>query len=461
MKLGPDVIARVCKLFPSKFVKGKGETNEVTTYALLDNGSTASFCSEDLLMKLGVKTKRCQISLATISNVMENCDSVIAILEIMDLANTVSIDVPQAFVLKKLNISEDAVASQDDVKLWPYLNDVVLPTRLEDCTVNLLIGVNIPEALQPKEVRRGEKGGPFAARTKFGWTLNGPLGQTEEAAAQCCMASTNQTTDPLSEQLRKYFNHEFDDCISDDKKMMSANDKKALKIFEESAKLCDGHYVLAIPWKKSQPCLPNNRSVAESRLMYLRRKLSRNNDLCTKYAEFIDDLQMKGYSRTVPKEQLHQNDGMVWYLPHHNVINPKKPEKTHVVFDCAAKFHGKSLNEHVMQGPDLTNPLVGVLLRFWQENIALIADVEAMFHQVRVDEKDVGVLRFLWFPNGDFTKEPEERQMMVHLFGGIWNPSCATFALQKTAEDNKPHFRGNIISTVKKNFYTDDLLKSV
>ena len=442
-------------------VRGKGETNEVITYALLDNGSTASFCSEDLLMKLGVGTRKCQISLATISNVMENCDSAIASLEIMDLDNTVSIDIPQAFVVRKLNISKDAVATQEDVKSWPYLNDLVLPTKLEDCTVNLLIGVNIPEALQPEEIRRGENGGSFAVRTKFGWTLNGPLGQTEAAAAQCYMASTNQTSDLLSEQLRKYFNHEFDDCISDDKKLMSANDKKALKIFEESAKLYDGHYVLTIPWKNPQPCLPNNRSVAESRLTYLRRKLSRNRDLHTKYAEFIEDLQVKGYARTVPVEQLCQNNGKVWYLPHHNVINPKKPEKTRVVFDCAAKFNGKSLNEHVMQGPDLTNSLVGVLLRFRQECVALIADVEAMFHQVRVDEKDVGALRFLWFANGDITKEPEERQMMVHLFGGIWSPSCATFALQKTAEDHKAHFKGNIVSTVKKNFYVDDLLKSV
>ena len=442
-------------------IRGKGETNEVITYALLDNGSTASFCSEDLLAKLGVEAKRCQISLATISNVMENCDSAIASLEIMDLDNTVSIDVPQAFVVRKLNISKDAVATQEDVKSWPYMEDMVLPAKLEDCTVNLLIGVDVPEALQPEEIRRGENGGPFAVRTKFGWTLNGPLEQTEVAVAQCCTTNTNQTTDLLSEQLRKYFNHEFDDCISDDKKLMSANDKKSLKVFEESAKLVDGHYVLAIPWKNPQPCLPNNRSVAESRLTYLRRKLSRNNDLHVKYAEFIDDLQIKGYSRTVPKEQLRQNNGKVWYLPHHNVVNPKKPEKTRVVFDCAAKFHGKSLNEHVMQGPDLTNSLVGVLLRFRQENVALIADVEAMFHQVRVDEKDVGALRFLWFPNGDFTKEPEERQMMVHLFGGIWSPSCATFALQRTAEDNKAHFKDDVVSTVKKNFYVDDLLKSV
>eukprot|EP00794_Sanderia_malayensis_P006686 gene6686-biopygen5463 len=222
-------------------------TGEVVTYALLDNGSTASFCSEDLLAKLGIAARKCQISVATISNVMENCDSAVASLKIMDLNKTVSIDVPQAFVVKKLNVSKDAVASQTDVDSWTYLSDLVLPTRLEDCTVDLLIGVDVPEALQPEEIRRGEPGGPFAVRTKFGWTLNGPLGQTEVAAAHCGMISTNQPTDFLSEQLKKYFNHEFDDCISDDRKLMSANDKKALKVFEESAKLKNGHYVWQFP----------------------------------------------------------------------------------------------------------------------------------------------------------------------------------------------------------------------
>ena len=442
-------------------VRGKGEINEVITYALLDNGSTASFCSEDLLSKLGVEAKKCHISLATISNVVENWDSATVGLEINDLNNTASVDVSNVFVVKKLNISKDAIANQEDIRSWDYLSDITLPRRLKDCTVNLLIGVDVPEALQPEEGRKGERGGPFALKTKFGWTLNGPLRENETATTQCCMMATSQTTDLLSKQLQDYFNHEFGDCISDDRRLMSANDKRALKIFEESAKMCDGHYVIAIPWKSSQPCLSNNRCVAERRLEYLRRKLLKNKELHTKYAKFMEDLQAKGYSRTVPKEQLYQNNGKVWYLPHHNEINPKKPEKTRVVFDCAAKFHGKSLNEHVLQGPDLTNSIIGVLLRFRQENVAITADVEAMFHQVQVDEEDASALRFLWFADDDLTKEPEERQMMVHLFGGIWSPSCATFALQKTAEDNKTHFKGSIISTVKKNFYVDDLLKSV
>ena len=51
--------------------------------------------------------------------------------------------------------------------------------------------------------------------------------------------------------------------------------------------------------------------------------------------------------------------------------------------------------------------------------------------------------------------------MTVHLFGGASSPSCANFALKKTAEDNKEEFDPVTIETVQKNFYVDDCLKSV
>ena len=90
-----------------------------------------------------------------------------------------------------------------------------------------------------------------------------------------------------------------------------------------------------------------------------------------------------------------------------------------------------------------------------------MSDVEAMFHQVNVKPDDCSALRFLWWPNGDLTLEPEEYMMTVHLFGGVSSPSCANYALQKTADDNKANFAAEIVSSVKRNFYVDDCLKSV
>ena len=90
-----------------------------------------------------------------------------------------------------------------------------------------------------------------------------------------------------------------------------------------------------------------------------------------------------------------------------------------------------------------------------------MSDIEAMFYQVRVRRSDCNYLRFLWFPDGDLGKEPEEYQMLVHLFGGASSPSCANYALKKTAEDNKEAFDAFTIDTVKRNFYVDDCLRSV
>ena len=51
--------------------------------------------------------------------------------------------------------------------------------------------------------------------------------------------------------------------------------------------------------------------------------------------------------------------------------------------------------------------------------------------------------------------------MKTHIFGGIWSPSCACFALKRCAEDNSKLFDATTISTVMKNMYVDDCLKSV
>lgn len=51
--------------------------------------------------------------------------------------------------------------------------------------------------------------------------------------------------------------------------------------------------------------------------------------------------------------------------------------------------------------------------------------------------------------------------MLVHLFGGASSPSCANYALKRTAEDNKEDFDAITVETVKKNFYVDDCLRSV
>ena len=150
----------------------------------------------------------------------------------------------------------------------------------------------------------------------------------------------------------------------------------------------------------------------------------------------------------------------VWFIPHHGVCHPLKPEKIPVVFGCSARFRGFSLNDNLLQGPDLTNFLLGVLCRFRLEPIAIIGDIQSMFHQVELPEKDRDLMRFLWWKDGDLNEPPQEYQMKVYLFGAVCSPSCANFALRKTAQDNESKYPTEVTEAVFNNFYVDDYLAS-
>ena len=136
-------------------------------------------------------------------------------------------------------------------------------------------------------------------------------------------------------------------------------------------------------------------------------------------------------------------------------------ESLRVVFDCSARYQGESLNDHLLQGPDLMSKLTGVLITFREEKIAVMADVEKMFYQVKVTEPDQNYLRFLWWPDSDLTKEPVDHHTTVHLFGGASSPGCSNFALKRTADDHEEEFGTDIADTLRHNFYVDDMLKSV
>ena len=150
----------------------------------------------------------------------------------------------------------------------------------------------------------------------------------------------------------------------------------------------------------------------------------------------------------------------VWYLPHFGVYHPKKPDQLRVVFDSSAEYHGTSLNKELLTGPHQMNSLLGVLLRFRREEVAVMCDVEHMFHSFHVNPEHRNVLRFLWFKDNDTTKEITEFHMTVHLFGNGPSPAVATYGLRQTADDGEEQYGSAARDFVHKDFYVDDGLTS-
>ena len=174
----------------------------------------------------------------------------------------------------------------------------------------------------------------------------------------------------------------------------------------------------------------------------------------------MNDIIPKGFARNVPEDRALAKSGQLWYIPHHGVYHPRKPNKIRVIFDCTARFGGTSLNDQLLQGPDLTSCLVSVLSRFRQQPIAFMGDVDAMFHQVRVPDKQRDFLSFFWWPSGNLDGDLAEYQMTVHLFGAVSSHSSSNVALRQAADDAEKFVGSETAEVLRKNFYVDDCLRS-
>ncbi|XP_064641922.1 uncharacterized protein LOC135496491 [Lineus longissimus] len=218
---------------------------------------------------------------------------------------------------------------------------------------------------------------------------------------------------------------------------------------------------MPLPFKGSDPVMPNNKAAVMNRLNQIKAKFKANPQYKEHYVEFMRKIIDDGDAERVSPVDVRSDRGRVWYLPHFAVYHPKKPTKVRVVFDCSAKYSGQSLNDHLLQGPDMVNSLMGVLCRFRQEQVAVTCDVERMFHQFKVNEEHRNYLRFLWWPNGDVDSEPAEYRMNVHLFGARSSPGCCSFGLKRIAQDNEQELGTEAADFIRHNFYVDDGLKSI
>ena len=463
--------------------------NEVLTYALLDAQSDITFVTDNVAQSvtqpLGSKK---WIDLSTMSSTNE--------LVLCNRYNDLIVrgySCDERLTLRKSaygcdNIPHNLqVPCSDDVAKWPHLAGVAhkFPPVFE-CGIGLLIGRNCHYATFPAEsVGSPSPSDPYAVRTPLGWTMVGPVESSQAntevshrvvfqaevptdlrmkdinsgvSAPFVCHVTTryspsNARAVPMDvvKQLESGF-----DMIGDSNHTESSlDDMEFIKILENGIEQeNDGFYSMPLPFRGGRPPdFPNNRAQAVSRLKSLDRKLTDPN-LFEKYDQFMRNMITSGDAEPIPANEL--NSSNVWYLPHHRVVNPKKPTKVRVVFDASCSFRGFSLNKSLLPGPDLNNSLVGVLTRFRERNVAVSCDIEKMFYRFRVNKDHRDFLRFLWY---DDERNITEFRMSKHIFGAASSPGCAKYGLLRLAKD---HSGDSPLAQwfIERCFYVDDGLFS-
>ena len=401
-----DALKVSLPVLPVKIYSSSGN-DFVEVLALLDNGSTNSFCAEELLPLLDSHCKYEELTLTTLEKQESVVDTYVTSFMVSDPWEHNCIHLSKVYTRSTLP-AETNVANPKDVANWPHLRGIDFPT-IGNQKIMLIIGMDNPDALMPLEVRRGFKGAPYATKTVRGWTLNGPLGMTDKHKATSTFVQADYK---LQTQVEAQCKLDACELCDDDKQSMSINDGRAMSIAEESITNTGEQCQMAIPFKKKPPIVFNNRAVAVRRLQSLGRKLRKDNVLFHRYCLGTQDKSNKGYAEKIPAHQVMTNKP-ARYLPYHPVLTERKSDNIRNVFDHSSKFKGMSLNDQVLKEPDLMNNPVGVSLGFREKPVTLLSDIEAMFHRVQAQPGDCEAWIYLWWPGNDMIRETKQYGIVV------------------------------------------------
>ena len=425
------------------------------TLACCDTGSTQTWVDEELLKKLDLHGETISLNVTGIHGTQAISSQVIQ--ATIGPANCVKNKSKTLRVhsQKNLEVGKSVYNVQEMKETYPYLKCVGFK-QIDLKKVPIILGQNAYELIRPLEYKNGGENKPWAVRLPLGWTISGPVPVNELRLSAACHVA-NEDDLQLAEVVKKWWDMEsYGTLMVADKR--TKEDKLASEILNSTIKFNGDRYEVGLLWNGEQTALSNNFSSALGQLRGLKRRLDADESLKLRYSDTIASDLKKGYVSVLSTDELAATTNQpVWYVPHHPVLNPHKPDKVRRVCNAASKFRGYSLNDMLLAGPDLLANLMGILARFREQKYALSADIEEMFLQVEVKPEDRQYLRFLWFDEKD---RIITYQYNRHIFGAKSSPTCANFALQKCATDNASGLeRASQIAC--HNFYMDDLLVSL
>jgi Pao retrotransposon peptidase. len=334
-----------------------------------------------------------------------------------------------------------------------HLEDLPL---IDGRVVDVLVGIDHSDIIVPLEIRQGAKNEPYAMRCELGWVVRGRLPKALESPGGNIAIDFVHQADGLDEKVRDFFNAErFGSKSITDGPTWSKDDLYAMKLIEEGTrKLPDEPgYEVELPWKPG-PRPENDKLVAKRRFKSLQKKLSTDQQLKADYTTAVQKYVERGYAIKNYRSQRNGSpratvDSTSWSL------KDKTTRKLRVVFDSAAKYFGKSLNDCLFTGPSLQNDLANLLITFREFAVASTADIESMYNRINMKKDDARFHRFLW--TDDPLGEPDLYEMTTVVFGDAPSPCQAVHVLRRTAEEfGSPE----LLDLTKRHFYMDDFLTS-
>ncbi len=412
----------------------------VRMYAVLDDQSNRSLAKSKFFNAFGITGESFSYTLKTCSGTMEKTGRRASGFIVQSIDGKTQVELPTLIECDMMPDDRSEIPTPDVTQYFPHLKSVAdkIPECDPDASILLLLGRDILSVHKVREQINGPLNMPYAQRLDLGWVIVGEvclggahkpkdvstfktnvllngrpslfepctnymkIKDTFSAPKQeGCTASLCYLGVP-TEETESSDDSVFARTPNDDKSAPSIEDGEFLRIMEEEMYIDEtNHWVAPLPFRSNRRRLSNNRALAQKRFLSLQRSFQKNPEMKNHFVHFMQNIFDNDQAEPAPP--LTQ-DEECWYLPTFGVYHPQKPGQIRVVFDSSAPYQGISLNDVLLSGPDLNNTLLGVLLRFRKEQVAISADIQQMFYSFVVREDHRNYLRFLWYKDNDTSK---------------------------------------------------------
>ena len=432
------------------------------TYAVLDDGSERTLLLASAANKLGLQGREENLTLRTIRRDLKTIEGerVAFAISPADQPHR-RYQVGDVFTSKHIGLSQYDYPIHQLQERFQHLRHLPIPPICE-ATPTLLIGSDHTDLINPvSTVYLGPRGCPAAIKTRLGWTLQGPIpSPTSGPASISCLYSKAISIDgTLMNHIERLWQLDTLPFKNEKQMVRSKEDKYAVTLLEQKTTRVEvqgvQRYATPLLRRENMPKLHVPKEVVSNYFKNTERRLAKNPQQAAVYREEINKLVVAGHVKRIDNLTAEQSQES-WYLPHHKVSHNGKDR---VVFNCSFQVGRQCLNRYLLPGPTLGPSLLGVLMRFRQDKVAISGDIKGMFHQVRLLEEDKPLLRFLWRDNPN-DEHPSIYQWQVLPFGTTCSPCCAIFALQQHVSED-PDAGEDVRYSVERCFYVDNCLQSV
>ena len=290
-------------------------------YAVLDPQSDACFVTDSTCEAFQIQGQPVSLELKTVTGQSVVSSSVVDELVVEPVQGGDSITLPQCYSRELIPADRSCIPRRESARKWPHLTHIAEEMSLyyPAAEIGLLVGMNCPKGVKPRDVITGEDNDPWAVRTTLGWGIVGPVcdakGNTSAcqyvdagkgAQRLCHFAFRTTAHEMTSQQLHQMFEQNF--METREERPQSIEDRMFLKMMSEGIhQKEDGHYEMPLPLK-GDVRLPNNRAAAVQRLKGLRSKLVRNSAFRRDYTTFMEATIANGHAEKVPTDEQQLND---------------------------------------------------------------------------------------------------------------------------------------------------------